>query len=79
MSKKTEVGWFEGRSPITVEREPEVAIMWMATAEHFNQAALGRTADEAVRNLVGVLNERGISGRGHSDSVKLATLDRQTQ
>lgn len=72
--RAVEVGWFEGRSPITVRPEIEVGITWEAEAKHFNQAALGKTPEEAVKNLIKALNERGISGRGHSDTKKLTRL-----
>jgi hypothetical protein len=78
MSKRAvEVGWFEGRSPITVRREIEVGIMWEAIAKHFGQAALGKTPHEAVKNLIEALNERGIVGHGHSDTDKLTSLERE--
>lgn len=70
-NRAVEVGWFEGRSPITVRREPEVGIMWQAEAEHFGQAALGKTPDEACRNLLKALSGRGIPGRGYFDEKKL--------
>ncbi len=76
MAKKrdTEVGWFEGRSPILVRPEREVGIAWEAEAKHFNRAALGATPEDAVRNLLGALNAAGIAGRGYSDSGKLRRL-----
>jgi hypothetical protein len=75
MSTGIEVGWFEGRCPIIVRREPEVGLMWQAEGEHFGQGALGRTPEEAVKNLIVALNGRGIEGKGHSDTAKLRQLD----
>ncbi len=72
--RATEVGWFEGRSPIFVRREPEVGQAWLAEAPHFNQGALGRTPLEAVNNLFVALNERGIGGHGHTDTAKVERL-----
>jgi hypothetical protein len=72
--RAVEVGWFEGRSPITVRPEIEVGSAWEATAEHFNQAALGATPEEAVDNLIRALHGRGISGRGYSDTAKCHRL-----
>jgi hypothetical protein len=76
MSKRAvEVGWFEGRSAISVRREIECGLVWEAIAEHFGQAALGKTPHEAVKNLLMALNDRGIPGRGYTDTKKLTSLE----
>lgn len=42
--------------PITVEREPEVGIAWIASVVDLGRSALGKTPREAVENLVGALD-----------------------
>jgi hypothetical protein len=72
---QTEVGWFEARTPITVGREPEVGIMWLAESKAHSRGALGKDPREAVRNLFGALSADGIGGQGYADERKLDAVE----
>jgi hypothetical protein len=53
--------------PITVEREPEVGIAWVASCVDLGRSALGGTPREAVENLV-----------SHLDRLEIESLDNAT-
>lgn len=61
------VGHFNARHEIVVYREPDTGIKWEAEAKGMSLAALGDTPDDAVRNLMRAINERGIPGSDQTD------------
>lgn len=77
--REVEVGWFEARLPIVVRREIEDGQAWEAEAVAVNQVALGDSPHAAVRDLLGAINDLGISGRGQCDSKLLASLDTEDE
>lgn len=60
------IGYFEPLPlHLTVEREPDSGIAWMACCKQLSLCAIGDTPSEAGENLLNAIADRGIAGRGY--------------